>query len=485
MLWILACLTGLGVVGWYWFGFSMTGNEAIKHDAVLSTIERNDFQLVITERGTIESSGSTEVRSEVQSTDPSGVSILRIVEEGTTVEEGDFLIELDSASLLSDRTLQKVKVNTAEATAIEAKNKYETSLIAREEYLHGKFVQEQQEAQSEVFVKEEDVSRAEEYLGYSRKLAAKGYINDLQLEADQFAVEKSSTELEAAKTKLRVLEKYTKLKEMKTRDSEIIITKAKWESDQSSLELEESRLAAIEDQIKKCLLTAPRAGTVKYAHGNNRRNNNDFVVEEGAKVRERQVIIRLPDATKMEVKVLINESLIQHVRKGMSATISPVGSEEVLKGEVTHVNQYAEPDDWRRANVKDYKVTVRIGESSDVVKTGMTVSTSISSMFEADALQAPVESVYAHGDKFYCFVDAQGELEPREVVCGLTNDRFFVVESGLDEGDQVAMNPRRVLDRVDLPELAPEESQQAVDSGKASRQLRKRLAKESDDKTST
>ncbi len=486
VLWTLLCLVGLGAAGWYGFGWSFRENESAKHDAVLHTIERNDFELVVTERGTIESSGSTEIRSQVQATDPSGVSILRIIEEGAEVEEGDFLVELDASSLLSDRTLQKVKVNTAEAAQVEAKNKYETALIAREEYLHGKFVQERQTFQSEVFVKEEDVSRAEEYLAYSRKLAAKGYINDLQLEADQFAVEKSKTELEAAKTKLRVLEKYTKLKEMKTLDSEILITKAKWEADQNSYELEVSRLAAIEDQIEKCLILAPRAGTIKYAHGNNQWNNNDFVVEEGAKVRERQIIIRLPDVTKMQVEVLINESLIQHIKKGMAATISPVGSEDkVLKGEVIRVNQYAEPSNWRRANVKDYKVIIRIDESSDIVKTGMTVSASISSMFVPDTIQAPVESVYAHGDKFFCFVDSRGKLEPREVACGLTNDRFFVVNSGLKEGDRVAMNPRRLLAKVALPELPPEQLQQAVDSGKAGRRLRERLAKKSEGDTSS
>ena len=78
------------------------------------------------------------------------------------------------------------------------------------------------------------------------------------------------------------------------------------------------------------------------------------------------------------------------------------------------------------------------------------------------ALQVPVQSVYAHGDQFYCFVMDGGRWAAQPVVCGLTNDRFFVIEEGLEAGKRVAMNPRGLLDEVDLPELPPEEEQPAV-----------------------
>ena len=58
------------------------------------------------------------------------------------------------------------------------------------------------------------------------RLAAKGYVNQLQLEADKFAVEKSRKELDAAKTKLKVLDEYTKAKMLKQLESDIAIAKA-------------------------------------------------------------------------------------------------------------------------------------------------------------------------------------------------------------------------------------------------------------------
>ncbi|MCQ7029860.1 hypothetical protein MRO55_25475, partial [Escherichia coli] len=41
-------------------------------------------------------------------------------------------------------------------------------------------------------------------------------------------------------------------------------------------------------------------------------------------------------------------------------------------------------------------------------------------------------------------------------------DKFFVIESGLNDGDKVAMNPRAYVAEVTLPKLAPEEAQRAV-----------------------
>ena len=55
---------------------------------------------------------------------------------------------------------------------------------------------------------------------------------------------------------------------------------------------------------------------MKFAHQRDRHGNNNFVVEEGAVVRERQEIIHLPDTGSMQVEILINESQIQFRLEG-------------------------------------------------------------------------------------------------------------------------------------------------------------------------
>src|SRR5690606_2581063 len=166
------------------------------------------------------SDGVTEIRCEVKSKNQPGVAILRVIPEGTQVKAGDFLVEFDSSALQAERVTQQIVVNTADAAVVEARNLYETALIAKNEYLDGTYVQERQIIESEMFIAEENLNRAKEYYEYSKKLAAKGYVNELQLEADKFAVEKSAKELVVAKTKLRVLDEFTKPKMLKQFESD-------------------------------------------------------------------------------------------------------------------------------------------------------------------------------------------------------------------------------------------------------------------------
>lgn len=475
LLWTLLVAIVAGAGGYGWWRYGRTDESASRGpDAIFHTVTREDFSLQVTERGEIQSAGGVEVKSEVKTQGAAGIAILRIVPEGTDVEPGDFLVELDSSALESERLLQQINVNTAKAAVIEAQNLYETAEIAQKEYIDGLFVQEKQTVESEIFVAEENLSRAKEYVEYSRRLAAKGYVSELQLQADRFAVENSQKALDAARTKLKVLEEFTKAKTVKQLESDAAIARAKWESLKNSLELELDKLRDIEDQVAKCVILAPAAGTVTYAHGEQQMGNGqEFVVEEGAVIRERQAIIRLPDVSAMQVVVEVNESLVQHLKAGMPAAVRLVGGgDKVLRGRVSRVNQFAEPTNWRRANVKDYKAFVAIEEPSEALKTGMTASVTISAMYVPDSVVAPVQSVYAHGDKLYCFVpDGQQGIAPREVTVGLTNDRYFVVESGLDVEEQIALNPRALLDRVELPAIAPEERQQAVDTGRDWRRL--------------
>lgn len=450
--------------GIWWFAKS-NGN-ARSSGILLHTVERDDFELTITERGEVESFDVTEVRSQVKGNNTAGISILEIVPEGTRVAKGDFLAQLDASALDAQRLAQLILVNSAKALEVEAKNLYDTAVIAKREYLEGTYLQERQLIESEAFVAEENLNRAMEYYAYSQRLASKGYVNENQLEADRFAVEKAKKDLQTAKTKLHVIDEFTKAKQIVTLESAILSAKAKWDSAKSSHELELQKLRDVEDQIAKCRITAPKDGIVKYAHQTDRGGDQQFIVQEGAIIREGQAIIRLPNADSMQVELTINESLIEYVRPEMRAMVSPVGmSGRALRGHVRKVNQYAEPSGWRRANVKEYKAAVTIDELAAGLRPGLTASVTIECDRVPDALLVPVQSVYTHGDSHYCFAYDDGKWSARKIKTGPNNDRFFVVESGISEGEKIALNPRAYLNKVDLPKLPPEDAQRAVPMG--------------------
>jgi multidrug efflux pump subunit AcrA (membrane-fusion protein) len=454
----VAIAAGGGV--WWWL---QRGDSSPDTSILLHTVHRDNFELSITERGEIEAFDVTEVRSLVKSNNTSGNAILRIVPEGTHVKQGDFLVELDSSALAAQRMSQKILVNDAKAAEVEAHNNYDVAVIAKREYLEGTYLQDRQTIESELFVAEENLNRAKDYYAYSQKLASKGYVNENQLEADRFAVEKANKDLDAAKTKLMVLDEFTKPKQVSTLESAIQIAKAKWDAAQSSDQLETEKLQDLDDQVAKCTITAPQDGVVKYAHLTDQRGDQQFIVEEGTIVRERQAIIKLPNADSMRVNLTINESLVQYLQPGFTADIRPVGyGDRVLHGTVERVNQYAEPTGWRQANVKEYKAYIQIDDVASDLRSGMTASVTIHCADVPDAIQVPVQAIYSHGPKYYCFVHGPEGWTAREVKAGPTNDKFFVVESGLNEGEQVALNPRAYVASVNLPKLPPEEIQRAV-----------------------
>jgi hypothetical protein len=171
----------------------------------------------------------------------------------------------------------------------------------------------------------------------------------------------------------------------------------------------------------------------------------------------------------MRVNITVNESLVQYLEPGMAADIRPVGYDRVLHGTVEKVNQYAEPTGWRQANVKEYKAFVHIDDATADLRSGMTAAVTIHCASVPNAIQVPVQAMYAHGPKFFCFVYDQGRWQAQEVKAGPTNDKFFVIQSGLKEGDQVSMNPRAYLADVSLPALPPEEIQRAVPQAPSAR----------------
>ncbi len=433
-------------------------------DVVTQKVVRKDFVLTVSEKGELEAMNSVEIRCEVKAKNTAGTSILRIVEEGAHVERGDFLVEFDSSALEAEKTQQQIVVNTAKALMIQSKNSYDTANITKTEYLEGTFLQEQQAIEGEVFVAEENLRRAQEYLQYSKQLAAKGYVTPLQLEADQFAVEKFQKELETTRTKLDVLQRFTKQKMIIQLESDIVTAEAKWKADESSYLLEQSKLDEILDQIAKCVVTAPTAGQVKYAHRfGGRGGEEDFIIEEGAVLRELQPVIRLPDPTRMQVKININEAVVDLVEPRMATAVRIVGLQDTdLPGTVIKINQYSEPTSWRTGDIKEYATYVRIDKNDPRLRSGMTAEVTIECERIPDVLQVPVQAVYAHGDKYYCFLNAATGPVAQEVHIGPTNDKFAVIESGLDEDMSVIMNPRNLADLVDLPKLSAKDLQQVV-----------------------
>ena len=198
-------LAGAGALSLLWWVSLDEESSALEIQPLFEEAKIAEFKLELTEPGEVKSAENVEIKSEVKSRSSGGVSILEIVPEGTLVKKGDFLIRLDDASLQKDLLRQRISVHQANATLVKATADVEAAKLALKEYLSGSYREKEEQLESAEFVAKENLRRAEEYLQYSKKLTAKGYVSEAQLEADQFAVEKAGKELDLAQTKLDVL----------------------------------------------------------------------------------------------------------------------------------------------------------------------------------------------------------------------------------------------------------------------------------------
>lgn len=466
---LLVALMLAGITGWlgytYWFG---SGSRVSPEELITAQVSRGPFDHIVLEQGEIESSANIEVVCEVESRGAGGTQILWVIDEGARVKEGDKLVELDSSQLETELKEDRLQVLAAESNVATAQAALEQAKIAKQEYIKGVYKTEEKRILSELAIAEQELTKAQLALQSSERLVAKGLLENLQLDADRFAVINARNQVESAEQQLDVLKNLTLKKMLVQYDSDIEAAAATLSAMKSELLEEQTEMEEREQQIEKCVMYAPADGVVVHANQYSRRGGNaEFVVEPGATVRERQAIIQLPDPTKMQIKCKVNESQITLIRPGMPAKISIDALPDLqLKGTVTKVNRYAEPGSWMTSSIKEYATTVQIVDPPEVIRTGMTAAVEIFVEQLPNAMQVPIQALYEYGGDMYTLVQTGPEtFETRIIDVGATNDTMAAIDGGLEEGEVVVLNLRQHLNLLDLPELEPEDNTDLIEEG--------------------
>lgn len=453
LLLVLSVLGILGLSAWPFFPRKF----AQEADPMLVKVERGEFTHDITEHGDVESASNVEIRCEVQALGTSGTTILWILPEGTYVQPGDKLVELDKSSLEDSLVKQEIVCANSEAAVIQSTNDVACAKIALEEYVSGTLKQDLMAIENESLLAQENSNRAKDYATYSEKLAAKGFVTQVQLEADRFAEKKALKDLAMANKKKAILLEYTSAKMTRQLEANIKTAEARLLAVTDSHKLDTEKLELIKTQIEKCVIKAPEAGQVVYASQRDARGGNEIIIEEGALVRERQVIIRLPDPQRMQVTAKINEAKVSQVVVGMPCIIRMDAFPEVeMVGKVKKVSEYPAPTSWFNSHVKEYATVVSIDDPPPGLRPGLTAEVKIRVAQLPDVVQVPVQALFEHGGRHYCIVREGEGWKAQPVEIGRTNDKFVVIREGLAANQRVALNSAAYREHVDLPQLAPE-----------------------------
>lgn len=401
----------------------------------LYTVQRRNLQITVTEEGSLVSDENVDITCDVAG----GATIIWLVDDGDRVAEGMDIVKLDASVLSENATAQKIAYEKARALMIQADKDYEAAKIAVEEYKEGLFKKDLRTAESNVTAATERLQATQNTLAYGERMFRKGYITPQQLEAQKSAVARAKLDLGTADIALDVLTKFTKPKMITELESVRDSAAARFESEKAALELENIKLERLEGELLKCTIKAPQDGLVIYA--NSRSRDRETEIKEGLSVKERQVILQLPDLTRMRADVEVHESKVDEISPGMPAVVRV--QDLKFSGVVTSVSNRPESNWFSTA--KKYVVGVRIDGKSEALRPGFTAEATIIVADLKDVIAVPVAAVIEDGKEFVCAVKKGKGFERRVVMLGKSDDRFVEIVEGLQEGEPVFLNPETVL----------------------------------------
>ncbi|HTF88055.1 MAG TPA: efflux RND transporter periplasmic adaptor subunit [Planctomycetota bacterium] len=467
--WFLALALPVAGLGWVgtnrsWFG------EKPRPQIDGASVRRGPLLISILARGDLSAADSFDLRSEVEGR----TTILTLLPEGTHVHKGDLVCELDATPLIERRFQQSIAVRNAEAAHVKARQNYEIqksqnrSDIAKatqqlefaaldlEKFLEGEKESQLEKARQEIDLAKEDAARAETKLGWSEKLAAKGFLTSSELETDRIANHRASVVLQQVSRDLELLLKFQMPRmeaELKAAHTEaeyerervelqakarIVDFEADLSTNEAKLGLEKEKLAKLETQITKARIHAPHPGLLVYAQ----LDSDEPPIQEGTEVREREIIASIPSASGMIAQAKLHESVLDQVSLGMpcTVTVEAIPGRE-FTGKVSFVAILPDQNTrWSNPNTRLYRTDVAIDSASGEMRPGMSCSIRIRVEEVPDTLYVPVQAVFHEPRGNVSYVSTPTGIEVRPVTIGRYTVDNVQILAGLSEGETVLLS---------------------------------------------
>ena len=505
---VVIVLIGIGLVRFTLF----KADEGSSSNLVTFTAKRGPLRISVTETGSIEAREKIILKSEVTGR----TSIISLVDEGTRVKKGDLLVELDSSKLVDERIDHQIRVQNAEAAFVgarenlavaknqaqsdvdKAKLAHDFAMQDTKKYLEGEYPNQLKEVEFRIILANEEITRAEENLEWSKKLFNEKYISQTELEADELAVKRRALDLELAQNDLGLLKNFTykrKLAQLKSdvkqakmaldrtirkAKADMVQAEANLKAKESELERQRYKLAKNEKEIEKTKIYAPADGLVIYATsaGGGHRGHRREPLAEGAEVRERQDLIHLPTASGVNAEVGIHEASLDKISIGLpvEVTVDALPG-EIFTGRVVSIAPLPDAESaFLNPDLKIYDTVIYLDDNADssLLRTGMSCTAEIVVEEHRDATYIPVQAVLRVGGRPTVYVAKSKTLEPRKVEIGLDNNRMVRIISGLEPGEVVSLAPPLASATVEAPTVeklkVPKVTSESTGKSKAGQQ---------------
>ena len=416
-------------------------------------VNRDDMAVSVIEQGVLESAANHEVKCQVRGQN----TVIWVVENGTEVKVGDPLVRLDTLEIedtINERTKFAYFSRSAAETSSAA---VERAKLAIDAYEQGQFVMDLVTLEKQKAVLESNLRVAENQLQFTLRKEDRGFTTARNLEQVRFALAQLKTDLEIKNKEIDDLKNYTRPIELKKLEGDLKAAESTHAANLERAGLDENRRDLAKAEYELCEIVAEKSGMAIYPSAAEWKETPD--VAEGATVHKDQILLLIPDLTKMQVKVGIHESIIERVKPGMKAIVEI--AEQTYLGKIKTVASVAKPAGWWTGNVVKYDTIVEL-PNVVTLNPGMSAEVTVILAEYEDVLNIPVSAVLETPESAYCWVVANGTPTRRTVTLGDNNDVFIHVTEGLAIDEVVVLNPQSSIKEAQDLALTLRAAQEAL-----------------------
>lgn len=471
---------GLVLVLVLWGAISLVARDNAVTSISLYTAKAGPLRISVIETGAIEPKEKIIVKNEVEGQ----TSIVYIVDEGAQVKKGDLLVELDSSTLTDSKVDQEIRVMSAEASYIDARENYPVTQSQAEskveearltyefaqqdlkKYIKGEYPNKLKETRASITMSEAELAEVLNTLEWSRKLYGENFISVSELDKDELSYKQKELNLDLNQRALDLLENYTHKRELQQMESDvkqaemaldrtqssakadILQAEANYKAREAEYARQQEKLKKIGAQLEKTKIYAPADGSVIYATSAEQTgqmfSSGAEPLKLGSSVQEREELIHIPTNDGFVVELSIAEASIEKVRTGLPViiTVNTLPG-KAFAGRVEYVSAVVDAQSaFMNSDLKVYTTRVVLDNDQDLsmIRSGQSCAAEIVVAQYEEATYIPVQAVQNVDGQPTVYVVKEGALEPRTVETGMDNGIVIRVESGLTAGELVALN---------------------------------------------
>ena len=382
--------------------FIVKGSKTDEATAILVAVERGRFLVEVETTGELEAKNSVKIYGprKLREYRIRQVKIDKIIEEGTEVEKGGWIADLDRSEL--DDKIQDSQLEVDRSMSQFTQTRLDTTLQMRQ--------------------------ARDEIINLKYGIEEKQIVLDQSKFEPPATIKQNEINLDKAKRAYNQATENYIIKQEQNR--------AKMQEVNASLRKEQKYLEALSNVMQEFTIIAPEDGMLIY-----RKGWDGKPMKEGSTISSWDpVVATLPDLSIMISKTYINEVDVRKIKNGQLVELGlDAFPEKKLTGKVIKVANVGEQRP--NSDAKVFQVNIQIDGTDALLRPSMTTSNKIIISVMDTALYVPLECLHSKNDSItYIFKKDGLSVTKQEVQIGDNNMNEVIILAGAKEGDRLYLS---------------------------------------------